>query len=64
MNGGPLSVGMTIFLWIFLTHSIVIGLIIIVAFLSSLGGRTEVRLGSAEGVVFSGIGSTRLSAAR
>ena len=57
MNGAPMGVGMTIFLWIFLTPFIVIGLIMIGAFLSSLGGRTEVRVNNAEGVVFTGIGA-------
>jgi hypothetical protein len=57
MNGSPMSVGMTIFLWIFLTPFIVIGLVMIGAFLSALGGRTEVRIRNAEGVVFTGIGS-------
>jgi hypothetical protein len=57
MNGSPMSVGMTIFLWIFLTPFILIGLVMIGAFLSSLGGRTEVRIGNTEGVVFTGIGT-------
>lgn len=56
MNGGAMGVGMTIFLWLFLTPFITIGLIMIVAFLSALGGRTEVRLGNSEGVIFTGIG--------
>jgi hypothetical protein len=57
MNGAPMGVGMTIFLWLFLTPFIVIGLTMIGAFLSSLGGRTEVRVTNAEGVVFTGIGT-------
>ena len=57
MNGAPMGVGMTIFLWIFLTPFIVIGWVMIGAFLSSLGGRTEVRVNNAEGVVFTGIGT-------
>ena len=57
MNGGPMSVGMTIFLWLFLTPFILIGLAMIGAFLSSLGGRTEIRIGPTEGVIFNGIGS-------
>jgi hypothetical protein len=57
MNGSPMSVGMTIFLWIFLTPFILIGLVMIGAFLSALGGRTEVRMRNAEGSVFTGIGS-------
>lgn len=56
MNGDSMSVGMTIFLWLFLTPFILIGGAMIAAFLSSLGGRTEVRVRSSEGVVFTGIG--------
>ncbi|MCX6927944.1 MAG: hypothetical protein NT154_32755 [Verrucomicrobia bacterium] len=56
MNDSPMSVGMTIFLWIFLTPFILIGLVMIGAFLSSIGGRTEVRITNAEGVVFTGVG--------
>jgi hypothetical protein len=57
MNGSPMSVGMTIFLWIFLTPFILIGLAMIGAFLSCLAGQTEVRISNAEGVVFTGIGT-------
>jgi hypothetical protein len=57
MNGSPMSVGMTIFLWLFLTPFILIGLAMIGAFLSSLGGRTEVQMANAEGTVFVGIGT-------
>ena len=57
MNGSPMSVGITIFLWIFLTPFILIGLAMIGAFLSCVGGRTEIRISNAEGVVFTGIGS-------
>ena len=56
MNDSPMSVGMTIFLWIFLTPFILIGLTMIGAFLSSIGGRTEVRINNADGVVFTGVG--------
>jgi hypothetical protein len=57
MNGSPMSVGMTIFLWIFLTPFIAIGLVMIGAFFSALGGRTEVRVNNAQGVVFTGVGA-------
>jgi hypothetical protein len=57
INGSPMSVGMTLFLWIFLTPFILVGLVMIGAFLAALGGRTEVRLRNAEGVVFVGIGT-------
>jgi hypothetical protein len=56
MNDSPMSVGMTIFLWIFLTPFIAIGLVMIGTFLSCLAGRTEVRINNAEGVVFTGVG--------
>jgi hypothetical protein len=57
MNGSPMGEGMTIFLWIFLTPFILIGLVMIGAFLSALGGRTEVRISTSEGVIFTGIGA-------
>jgi hypothetical protein len=56
MDGGSMSLGMTLFLWLFLTPFIAIGLMLLAAFLSCLGGKTEVRLNHKEGVVFSGIG--------
>ncbi len=56
MNDESMGVGMTIFLWIFLTPFIAIGLAIIGGFLSALAGRTEVRLNRTEGVIFTGIG--------
>ncbi|MEI7728891.1 MAG: hypothetical protein WCO56_04940 [Verrucomicrobiota bacterium] len=55
MNGGPMTVGMTLFLWLFLTPFMVIGAAMIGAFLSSLMGRTEVRLQGNEGAVFTGL---------
>lgn len=57
MKNDTMSVGMTIFMWLFLTPFIVIGLVMIGAFLSALGGRTEVRMNHAEGVVFTGVGA-------
>jgi hypothetical protein len=57
MNGGDMGVGMTIFLWIFLTPFIAIGLFFIGSFLSCLLGRTEVRLRASQGAVFTGIGT-------
>jgi hypothetical protein len=56
MNGSPMSAGMTAFLWLFLTPFIGIGAAMIGAFLSSLAGRTEVRIQQNEGIVFNGIG--------
>ena len=57
MNGSPMSVGMTLFLWLFLTPFILVGLFMIGAFLSCIAGRTEVRINNPEGVVFTGIGT-------
>lgn len=56
MNGSAMGVGMTIFMWIFLTPFILVGLAMIGGFLSCLAGRTEVQVKGAEGVVYSGIG--------
>lgn len=56
MNGSEMGVGMTIFLWIFLTPFIVIGLAMFGAFLSFLGGRSEVRIRNSQAVLFTGIG--------
>ena len=43
-SGGAMSVGMTLFLWIFLTPFILVGLFVAGCCLSSLFGRTEVLL--------------------
>ena len=56
MNGESMSVGMTIFLWLFLSPFIMIGTGMIAAFFMTLGGRTEVRIDQHEGSVFTGIG--------
>lgn len=56
MNKSPMGVGMTLFLWIFLTPFIVIGAGMILAFLSALAGWVEVRLGADSGALFRGIG--------
>jgi len=57
LDGEQLGWGVTIFLWLFLTPFIVIGLAMIVAFFSAIGGKTEVRLEMSEGMVFVGVGS-------
>jgi len=56
MNGSPMGVGMTLFLWIFLTPFIVIGTSMIGAFFLSVGGRTEVQADPTGGTVFTGVG--------
>ncbi len=56
MNGSPMGLGMTLFLWLFLTPFILIGASMIGVFLMSIGGRTEIRIDASEGMVFTGIG--------
>jgi hypothetical protein len=56
MNGGAMGVGMTIFLWLFLTPFILVGLAMLCGFVMCLGGRTEVHLRDWQGEIFSGIG--------
>jgi hypothetical protein len=56
MNGQSMGTGMTIFLWIFLTPFIVIGLGMIGGFLSCVAGHTEVRVDRGEVAVATGIG--------
>jgi hypothetical protein len=56
MDKQPMGVGMTIFLWIFLTPFIAIGTALLVGVLMSLVGRTEVEVSHSEGVVRTGVG--------
>ncbi len=56
MNGGEMSVGMTLGMWLFLTPFILVGTGVAIAALSSIFGRTEVRLANSEGTIFTGIG--------
>ena len=55
-KGNFIPVGMTIFLWLFLTPFIAIGLGMFATFLSCLAGRTEVRVQGGECILFTGIG--------
>jgi hypothetical protein len=55
-NGEVMGMGMTIFLWLFLTPFIGIGLLIFGAFLSCLVGHTEVRVRPGDGVLRRAIG--------
>lgn len=57
MNGSAMGVGMTLFLWLFLSPFIAVGLVMIGAFLMCLGGKTEVRIRDWQGEIFTGIGS-------
>ncbi len=56
-KGNIVPLPMTIFLWLFLTPFIAVGLAVLGAFLSSLGGRTEVRIEGDQATLFTGIGS-------
>ena len=55
-KGSDMPLGMTLFLWIFLTPFIAVGLATIAGFLSCLAGRTEIRIQGGEGTVFTGVG--------
>ena len=57
MNGSMMGLGMTIFMWLFLTPFILIGLAMLAGFVSCLGGRTEAKVSPAEGLVFVGVGN-------
>ncbi|MBX3363777.1 MAG: hypothetical protein KF866_03335 [Phycisphaeraceae bacterium] len=57
MNGSPMGWGMTIFLTLFLTPFVLIGLVLIVGFVHTLFGRSEVRVRGPEGTLFIGIGN-------
>lgn len=56
-RGSSIPVGMTIFLWLFLTPFIAIGLAMLAGFLSCLAGRTEIQIQGSQCVIFTGIGA-------
>lgn len=56
LEKNTMPLGLVIFLWLFLTPFIAIGLGMIATSLSAMFGRTEVRIGNSEGTLFSGIG--------
>lgn len=56
-KGSAVGVGMTIFLWLFLTPFIAVGLGMLMTFLSCLAGKTELQIQGGQGVIFTGIGS-------
>lgn len=56
MNDKTMAPGMVTFLWLFLTPFILVGLATVGAFLSSIAGRTEIRLRDGKGSVFVGLG--------
>ena len=55
-ENGMMGAGMTLFLWLFLTPFIFIGLTVVATALTSLFGRTEARLENTRGRVFTGVG--------
>jgi hypothetical protein len=57
MNDEMMTVGMTVFLWLFLTPFILIGLCFAGVAISGLFGRTEVRITNSQATVFTGIGA-------
>ncbi len=57
MNGEEMGVGMVLFLWLFLTPFITVGMFVAGSCLSALFGRTEVRVNGTQGTVFTGVGS-------
>jgi hypothetical protein len=56
MNGGDMTWGMTLFMWLFLTPFIAIGLFMASLCLSSLFGCTEVKIENTRGTIFTGVG--------
>ncbi len=55
MNGQAMGWGMTVFMLLFLIPFELVGIVMVGALAMTVFGRTEVRLGQSEGVVFSGI---------
>jgi len=55
-HGHPVGIGLTLFLWLFLTPFIAIGLGMLAGFFNCLLGRTEIRIQGGQGIVFSGVG--------
>ena len=56
MNDKVMGPGVVVFLWMFLTPFILVGMAMVCGFLSSVAGRTEVRLRDGKGSVFVGLG--------
>lgn len=57
MNNGNMGPGETVFLWLFLTPFITVGLFVTGACLSGLFGKTEARIENTRGTLFTGIGT-------
>jgi hypothetical protein len=56
MNGGDMGTGSVLFMWLFLTPFIAVGLMVLSIALSSLFGRTEVKIENTRGTLFTGVG--------
>lgn len=56
MNDSTMGLGMTLFMWLFLTPFILIGTMMIGALFLCLAGRTDIQIDSSEGTVFTGVG--------
>lgn len=57
MNGGDMGTGMVLFLWLFLTPFITVGVAVAAGCLNCLFGRTEVRVSGTQGAIFTGVGA-------
>jgi len=55
-KGSAMPIGMTLFLWIFLTPFIALGLGMFLLVCSSIAGRTEIGIQGSRGVLFCGVG--------
>lgn len=55
-KGTAVPLPLTIFLWLFLTPFIAVGLVVLATFLSALAGRTELRIQRDEVTLFTGVG--------
>lgn len=58
-GSNPMSLGMTLFLCVFITPFVAIGLFLIGAFFMALAGRTVIRIAGADSSVSTGIGPLR-----
>ncbi len=56
-KGQPVGIGLTIFLWLFLTPFITVGAGMLMTFLSCLAGKTELQIQGGQCVLFTGIGA-------
>lgn len=57
MNGGDMGLGMTLFLWIFLTPFLLVGAALLGAAALCLGGRSEVTIEPTTATIFTGLGA-------